>query len=76
MSKLIINRRGLLKAGAVGGLALSTPMHFIRGAYAADQSCNMPTGANVVFGFNVPLSGPYAMKAPTNSRPISSPSSI
>ncbi len=60
MSKLIINRRGLLKAGAVGGLALSTPMHFIRGAYAADQSCNMPTGANVVFGFNVPLSGPYA----------------
>ena len=60
MSKFIMNRRGILKAGAVGGIALTAPMHFMRNAFAEDMSCNMPTGANVVFGFNVPQSGPYA----------------
>ncbi len=60
MSKLIINRRGLLKAGAMGGVALATPMHFIRNAYADDMSCNVPTGDTVTLGFNVPQSGPYA----------------
>ncbi|HTO33600.1 MAG TPA: substrate-binding protein [Pararhizobium sp.] len=60
MSKFIINRRGLLKAGAVSGLALSAPMHFIRNAYADDMSCNVPTGDTVTLGFNVPQTGPYA----------------
>ena len=61
MTKFIINRRSLLKAGAVSGVALAAPMHFIRGAYAQDQmSCNMPTGDTVTFGFNVPQTGPYA----------------
>ena len=61
MTKFIINRRSLLKAGAVSGVALAAPMHFIRGAYAQDKmSCNMPTGDTVKFGFNVPLTGAYA----------------
>ncbi|MGV4791956.1 substrate-binding protein [Rhizobium sp. F40D2] len=60
MSKFIINRRGLLKAGAVSGIALSAPLHFIRNAYADDMSCNVPTGNTVTLGFNVPQTGPYA----------------
>ncbi|TPW29454.1 ABC transporter substrate-binding protein [Martelella alba] len=60
MSKLIMNRRGLLRAGAAAGVALTAPMHFIRGAYADDMSCNMPTGDTVTLGFNVPQTGPYA----------------
>nr|WP_201777068.1 substrate-binding protein [Martelella endophytica] len=55
-----MNRRSLLRAGAAAGVTLAAPMHFIRGAYAQDMSCNMPTGSNVVLGFNVPQTGPYA----------------
>ncbi|MCD1632967.1 substrate-binding protein [Martelella mediterranea] len=56
-----MNRRSLLRAGAAAGITLATPMHFVRGAYAQDKmSCNMPTGSNVVLGFNVPQTGPYA----------------
>nr|WP_018066618.1 ABC transporter substrate-binding protein [Martelella mediterranea] len=56
-----MNRRSLLRAGAAAGITLAAPMHFVRGAYAQDQmSCNMPTGSNVVLGFNVPQTGPYA----------------
>ena len=61
MSKLNLSRRGLLKAGAATGVAIGAPMHFVKGAWAQDQmSCNVPTGSEVVFGFNVPQSGPYA----------------
>ena len=61
MSRFIMNRRSLLRAGAAAGITLAAPMHFVRGAYAQDQmSCNMPTGSNVVLGFNVPQTGPYA----------------
>lgn len=61
MSRFIMNRRSLLRAGAAAGLTLAAPMHFVRGAYAQDKmSCNMPTGSNVVLGFNVPQTGPYA----------------
>ena len=66
MSKLIYrptSRRTLLKAGAgTAGLMMAgaAPMHFIRNAYAEDMSCNMPTGSDVVFGFNVPQTGSYA----------------
>jgi branched-chain amino acid transport system substrate-binding protein len=35
-------------------------MHFIRGAYAEDMSCNMPKGKTVTFGWNIPLTGAYA----------------
>jgi branched-chain amino acid transport system substrate-binding protein len=61
MSNFIVTRRGLLRTGALSGLALAAPMHFVRDAYAQDNmSCNVPTGDTVTFGFNVPLSGPYA----------------
>nr|WP_272210642.1 substrate-binding protein [Marinicella sp. W31]MDC2876543.1 substrate-binding protein [Marinicella sp. W31] len=60
MSKFIMNRRSLLRAGAAAGVTLAAPMHFMRGAYAADMSCNMPTGSTVTLGFNVPQTGPYA----------------
>ncbi|WP_448429800.1 substrate-binding protein [Martelella sp. FOR1707] len=61
MSRFIMNRRSLLRAGAAAGITLAAPMHFVRGAYAQDKmSCNMPTGSNVVLGFNVPQTGPYA----------------
>jgi len=59
MSRLIMTRRGLLKAGAASGVALAAPMSFVRGAYAEDF-CNMPTGSTVTLGFNVPQSGAYA----------------
>ncbi|TCT35480.1 substrate-binding protein [Martelella mediterranea] len=61
MSKFLINRRGLLRAGAVAGATLAAPTFFTRGAYAQDMmSCNMPTGSTVTLGFNVPQTGPYA----------------
>ncbi len=60
MSKIIITRRGLIKAGTASGLALAAPMFFVRGAFADDMSCNMPTGDTVTLGFNVPQTGPYA----------------
>ncbi len=60
MSKFIMTRRGLIKAGAVSGVALAAPMHFVRNAFAQDTSCNMPTGDTVTFGWNVPQTGPYA----------------
>ena len=58
MSKFTLTRRNLLKAGAATGVALAAPMHFVRGAYAA-EFCNMPAGDTVTLGFNVPQSGPY-----------------
>ena len=54
------NRRRFLTASAVAGVGLAAPMHFVRGAYAADMSCNMPTGKTVTFGWNIPLTGAYA----------------
>ncbi|HEX5999434.1 MAG TPA: branched-chain amino acid ABC transporter substrate-binding protein, partial [Hyphomicrobiaceae bacterium] len=55
-----MNRRHFLRAGATVGVGLAAPMHFIRGAYAEDISCNMPKGKTVTFGWNVPLTGAYA----------------
>ena len=55
-----LTRRQLLKSGAVAGAALAAPIHFVRGAYAQQTSCNMPTGDSVTFGWNVPLTGAYA----------------
>ncbi len=57
--KTTLDRRTILKAGAGGALALAAPMSFIRGAWA-DDFCNMPKGSTVTFGFNIPLTGPYA----------------
>ncbi len=58
MSKLIMNRRGLLKSGAVMGAGLALPTIFTASSAAAYT--NEPTGGSVMLGFNVPQSGPYA----------------
>ncbi len=60
MSRIVMTRRGLMQAGAASALAFAAPMHFIRGAYADEMSCNMPKGDTVTFGWNVPQTGSYA----------------
>ena len=57
MSKFHINRRGLIKSGAAIGAGLALPTIFTSSAYAY---MNEPKGGEVVFGFNVPQTGPYA----------------
>jgi branched-chain amino acid transport system substrate-binding protein len=60
MSFTRINRRSFLKNSAlVGAAGLAMPTIFTSASRAQDF-CNNPTGANVVFGFNCPLTGPYA----------------
>ena len=59
MSGSNFTRRGLLKTGAAGGVALATPTIFTSQAWAADY-CNAPTGGTVTLGFNVPQTGAYA----------------
>jgi len=59
MSNFTINRRGLLKGGAVVGAGLATPTIFTSRAWAAAYT-NEPTGSTVTLGFNVPQIGPYA----------------
>ncbi len=58
MSEFKLNRRGLLKSGAVVGAGLAMPTIFTGAARAQYQ--NAPTGSTVTLGFNVPQSGPYA----------------
>lgn len=56
-----MNRRGLLKAGAAGGLVLATPTIISRSAWADTHFRNDPTNSKTVtFGFNVPQTGAYA----------------
>ena len=60
MSFTKINRRSFLKNSAlVGAAGLAMPTIFTSASRAQDF-CNNPTGANVVFGFNCPQTGPYA----------------
>ncbi|WP_039017202.1 substrate-binding protein [Halocynthiibacter namhaensis] len=58
MSKLITNRRGVLRGGAALGAGLAMPTIFTASSAAAFT--NDPTGSTVTLGFNVPQSGPYA----------------
>jgi len=58
MSKLIMNRRGLLKSGAVVGAGMAMPT--ILTAASNSGYTNEPTGSTVTLGFNVPQSGAYA----------------
>ena len=59
-----VSRRGLLKAGAATTVALAAPMHFVRGAWAADKAIgNFPartSGPTIAYGFIVPQTGAYA----------------
>jgi ABC-type branched-subunit amino acid transport system substrate-binding protein len=59
MSKLIMNRRGLLRSSAVIGAGLAAPMVLTGRAWAQSYT-NEPTGSTVTLGFNVPQTGAYA----------------
>ena len=63
MSKIITSkwsRRGVLKAGAVSGVAAGMPMFFTKNAFAADFLNDPGDASTVTFGFNVPQTGAYA----------------
>lgn len=53
-----VDRRRFLKTTAIAGAGLAMPTIFPSSSWAQDH-CNAPTGSTVVFGFSVPLSGPY-----------------
>ncbi|MEX1034753.1 MAG: ABC transporter substrate-binding protein [Sneathiella sp.] len=55
-----LSRRGLLKAGAVGGLVAATPSFFVKNAWAEEFRNNPENSGELKLGFNVPQSGPYA----------------
>ena len=56
-----LDRRGFIKTAGAAGVVASSPMFFMKGAYAADDFRNNPKDAKeVTLGFNVPQSGPYA----------------
>ncbi|MDF2366082.1 ABC transporter substrate-binding protein [Sneathiella sp.] len=55
-----VSRRGLLKAGAVGGLVAATPSIFVKNAWAEEFRNNPENSGELKLGFNVPQSGPYA----------------
>ena len=57
MTESRFTRRGLLKTGVAAGAGLAMPTIFTSRAYGFT---NEPTGAEVVLGFNVPQTGPYA----------------
>lgn len=59
MSKLILNRRGLLRSSAVIGAGLAAPTVFTSRAWAQSYR-NEPSGSTVTLGFNVPQTGAYA----------------
>ncbi|WEX10647.1 ABC transporter substrate-binding protein [Chelativorans sp. AA-79] len=54
-----ISRRVFLRGSAMAGAGLAMPTIFTS-ASRAQEYCNAPSGANVVLGFNVPQTGPYA----------------
>jgi len=57
MPKSNFTRRGVLKTGAIGGAAMSLPTYL----RAQDSGfTNAPGDSEVVLGFNVPQTGPYA----------------
>ena len=58
MSKSNFTRRGVLKTGTAAGAGFALPTIFTASSAAAFT--NEPTGSNVVLGFNVPQTGPYA----------------
>ncbi|MBL4806196.1 MAG: substrate-binding protein [Rhodobacteraceae bacterium] len=58
MSNFKVNRRGLLKSGAVIGAGVAMPTIFTASSAAAYT--NEPTGGTVTLGFNVPQTGAYA----------------
>ena len=62
MPKTTLTRRGVLKTGTVAGGALAMPTIFTGASWAGSHTgfTNAPGDSEVVLGFNVPQSGPYA----------------
>ncbi len=58
MSKSNFTRRGVMKTGAAAGAALTLPTYLRADGHAGFT--NAPGDSEVVLGFNVPQSGPYA----------------
>jgi hypothetical protein len=56
MSKSNFTRRGVIKTGAAAGAALTLPTYLRADAHAGFT--NAPGDSEVVFGFNVPQTGP------------------
>ena len=52
------SRRGVLKSGAIAGSGLLLPTYLRADSHSGFT--NAPTGSEVVFGFNVPQTGPYS----------------
>ena len=52
------SRRGVLKSGAIAGSGLLLPTYLRAESHSGFT--NAPTGSEVVFGFNVPQTGPYS----------------
>jgi branched-chain amino acid transport system substrate-binding protein len=66
LSRRSVLRGSLVTSAGLGALSLSgiAPLHFVRGAFAEEQAIgNFPkatSGSEIVLGFNVPQTGPYA----------------
>jgi len=65
LSRRAILKGSLASTASLGALSLTGvgPMHFVRNAFAEEAIGNFPkatSGSSVVFGFNVPQTGPYA----------------
>ena len=58
MTKSNFTRRGMIKTGAAGAAALTLPTYLRADAHAGFT--NAPGDSEVVLGFNVPQTGPYA----------------
>jgi branched-chain amino acid transport system substrate-binding protein len=58
MSKSNFTRRGVMKTGAAAGAALTLPTYLRADGHAGFT--NAPGDSEIVLGFNVPQSGPYA----------------
>ena len=58
MSKSNFTRRGVIKTGAVAGAALTLPTYLRADGHTGFT--NAPGDSEVVLGFNVPQTGPYA----------------
>lgn len=55
-----VSRRTILKTGATAAVVASSPMFFMRNAWAQDFRNDPSKLSTVTFGFNVPQTGPYA----------------
>ncbi len=58
MYKANFTRRGVMKTGAAAGAALTLPTYLRADGHAGFT--NAPGDSEIVLGFNVPQSGPYA----------------